>query len=440
MAFYTQVYTSLDISCLKVMRFWTHVSTGEGTSSEAPGHEQKPHDGEEDDNKEEQKFAAMTKEEQPGSQHPKAQNVLELSFNDEHSLSELQKADEHDFLQSSLLDESSVKKISDICEVPVAEVDSSEGFTFDEDEMEKSSCGEELIEPSTDEELRVWRYPQSSAEESVTAREKLVSTKEEEGGLESPRDDTEKGDGSNSYFKPTDFQNVRFGSSAEVSGETAGFPKQQEADKYNSEKEKLEVENGLDGSVEEKSDLSSDRVKIKSSDGSCEEILTQNDALQHSQESQAVGVKYEAQALEETQSENADNEKTAEGVVLPSVKSQTYGHDGAQGATVIQVSNLHEMETNSVEGKQDVVDGLMSEMHTTESSRKVTFILEPELINSSTLTESDTSLETRTETSLSGETSLKMQLWDSSKTDNTGVKHFVVEIIIPLGSLEEWHV
>lgn len=401
MAFFTPVYTSLDILCLKVTRFWTHVSSGEGTSSEAPGHEQKPHHSEEDKNKKEHEFAAMTKEEQTGSQHPKAQNVLELSFNDEHSSSELHKADEHNFLQSSLLDESNVNS-----EVPVTEVDSSEVFTFDEDEtMETSSYGEELIEPSTDEELRVWRYPQSSADESVTAREERASTKEE-GGLEPPREDKEEEDGSNSYFKPTDIQNVKLSSSAEVSSETAGFPKQQEADEY-SKKEKLEVENGLGNSVKEKSVLRSNRVKVKSSEGSCEEVVTQNDALQLSQESQEVSVKH--QALEETQSENADDEKNAEGVQL-SVKSQTYEHDGAQGSTEIQVSDSHD-EISSADGKQNVVDGLMAEMHNTESSRKVTFVLEPELINSSALTESNTSLESRTETSLSGETSLKMQLW-----------------------------
>lgn len=377
------------------MRLWTHVSSGEGTSSEAPGHEQKPHHSEEDENKKEQEFAAMTKEEQPGSQHPKAQNVLELSFNDEHSSSELHKADEPNFLQSSLLEESNVN----------SEVDSSEVFTgtFDEDEpMEKSSYGEELIEPSTDEELRVWRYPQSSADESVTAREKLVSTKEEEGGLEPPR---EEGDGSNSYFKPTDFQNVEFSSSAEVSSETAGFSKQQEADEY-SKKEKLEVENSLGSSVKEKSGLRSNGVEITSSEGSCEEMVTQNNALQHSQKSQEVSVKH--QTLEETQSENADDEKNAEGVQL-SAKSQTCEHDGAQGSTEIQVSDSLD-EISSADGKQNVVDGLMAEMHNTERSRKVTFVLEPELINSSTLTESNTSLESRTETSLSGETSLKMQL------------------------------
>uniref|UniRef100_A0A3Q3AYE7 Anillin, actin binding protein 2 n=1 Tax=Kryptolebias marmoratus TaxID=37003 RepID=A0A3Q3AYE7_KRYMA len=155
--------------------FWICVSTGEGTSPGAPaasefelfGEGQKPHHGEEDENKNEHKSAAMNKKEQPGSQQPEAQTVLELSFNEEHSLSELHRADEQNIFQSSLLDESNVKDRREVSKV--TEVDRSEGFTFDEDEtMENSSYGEELIEPSTDEELRIWRYPQCRAEEFVT--------------------------------------------------------------------------------------------------------------------------------------------------------------------------------------------------------------------------------------------------------------------------------
>lgn len=334
----------------------------------------------------------MNKEEQPGSQHPETQTVLELSFSEEHSLSELHKADKHNFLQSSLLDESNVKETCEISKV--TEVDMSEGFTFDEGEtMDNSSYGEELMEPSTDEELRIWRYPRCRAEESVTAGEKQVFTKENEGVLKSPREDKEKGDGSINYQKLTDIKDVECGSSADVSSEFSGFPKQQED-------EKPEIGRGVDNPA-------SYEGKIESSEGCCEKMPTGNDTFQQSQESQAVHVKYEAQALEETQSGNADHWRNAEDVDLPSGISQIYRNDTAQSSTDIKGSDSYEMEISSTDGRQDVVDGLTAETHKTESSRKVTFILEPELINSSTLTESDTSMESRTETSLSGETSLQ---------------------------------
>lgn len=332
----------------------------------------------------------MSKEEQPGSQHPETETVSESSFSEEHSLSELHKADEHNFLQSSLLDESNVKETCEFSKV--TEEDVSEEFTFDEGEtVDNSSYGEELIEPSTDEELRIWRYPESKAKESVTAGEKQLFTEDNKGVLKSLGQDKEKGESSINHEKLTDTQCAEFSSSADVSRES-GFPKQQEG-------EKPEIGHDVDNSA---------KGKMDSSESWCEEMPNQNDdTFQQTQESQAVHVKSEAQALEEKQSGNADLSRNAEDVDLTSGISQIHGTSRAQSSADIQGSDSHEVETDSTDGREDVVDGLTAETHQTESSRKVTFILEPELINSSSLTESDISMESRTETSLSGEASLK---------------------------------
>uniref|UniRef100_A0A3P8SC19 Anillin, actin binding protein 2 n=1 Tax=Amphiprion percula TaxID=161767 RepID=A0A3P8SC19_AMPPE len=153
------------------------------SSSEAPvelhgsnkGKEPEAH--RDDDKKEEDE-----KEERLVSQQPETQTVLTLSFSDDQSfskaafcedqtLSELPTVDERSFLQSTFQDESNMK------EAKATERGIYEGFTFDEDEkMDSLSYGEEEIDPSTDEELKMWRYPRDKMD---TESEKEKS--EEEG-------------------------------------------------------------------------------------------------------------------------------------------------------------------------------------------------------------------------------------------------------------------
>ncbi|MED6248709.1 hypothetical protein ATANTOWER_003890, partial [Ataeniobius toweri] len=279
--------------------------------------------GEEDGTEKELKTVILNKEEQPGSHHPEGQTVLKLSFSEEHSLSELHAADKNSFLQSTLLDESNAKETSHVS--IVTEEERSEVFTFNDDEtMEGSTYGEEEIEPSTDEELRVWRYPQRkvSVDEEAISEKKEVFTKDNEEDLEVTREGKENGSSFTNNVAPD----------LDVSNKTAGFFKQQEDENIRPEEES-EGDNGVDDSLKRKS------------------------ALQD-------------EALREKSSYNAVYERNAENVAQP-----------------------HEGERGSAEGRKDVVKA--------ESSKKVTFILEPELINSSALSESDVSAESKAETSLS---------------------------------------
>lgn len=78
--------------------------------------------------------------------------------------------------------------------------------------------------------------------------------------------------------------------------------------------------------------------------------------------------------------------------------------NGSQSLTEIQASDPQEIQQHSDNGRLEAGDNLT----VGKVSKKVSFILEPELINSSAFTESETSMESRAETSLSGETGLKI--------------------------------
>ncbi|XP_021174680.2 uncharacterized protein si:dkey-30c15.10 isoform X1 [Fundulus heteroclitus] len=285
--------------------------------------------GEEDRNAKELKTVNVNRDERPGSQ-----TVLKLSFSEENSLTELHAGDKNSFLQSTLLEELNVKETSQVSRV--TEEERSEVFTFDDETMEGSTYGEEEIEPSTDEELKEWRYPQQkvSGDEEATSVKKQGLTKEKEEYLETSRGWKEKGSTFRNKSEPTDVEGAP---DLDVPNKTAGFIEQQPDDNF-----RPEGENAVDDSLREKS------------------------------------------------SENAAHEVNTENVAL------TDGKDQDQGSSEIHMSDSHEREKDSAEGRKGGVDGLK-----VGSSKKVTFILEPELINSSVLSESDVSTESRTETSLS---------------------------------------
>uniref|UniRef100_A0A3Q2D869 Anillin, actin binding protein 2 n=1 Tax=Cyprinodon variegatus TaxID=28743 RepID=A0A3Q2D869_CYPVA len=200
----------------------------------------------------------------------------------------------------------------------------SELFTFDGDEtVEGSTCGEEEIEPSTDEELRVWRYPQQEVcvDEDAVLEKKQVFNKKDEPELS--REGKENIDGA------PDLDNKRL------------------------DEEKSEGEDEVDDSLKK-------RPASK------------------------------AETLEEKPS-TSDLEINSGIVAQPSVKNQTNEKDGAQGSSEIQMSVSYEEGKESTKGRKDVVDELT--VHKAERSKKVTFILEPELINRSVSSESDVSEE-----------------------------------------------
>ncbi|XP_014825060.1 PREDICTED: actin-binding protein anillin-like isoform X2 [Poecilia mexicana] len=349
---------------------------GEGAVADAPAafkelklsseeeKESVPH-GEEAGNENELKPATVNAEEQPRSQHPESQTVLKFSFSDEHSLSDLHTADKHSFLQSTLLDESNTKETSEVSRV--TEVERSEVFPFDEDEtMEGSTCGEE-IEPSTDEELREWRYPQGNV--SADEEERVFSEENEE-EMEAAREGKEKESSLRNKSEPAD---DRSAPDLDVSEKSAGFSEQQEDEKLRAEEKRSDGENRVDDSLIRKSAL-----KVKT--------------------------------LREKPSEtNFENE------------TQPGGRDECQGSSEIQMSDSHQ-------GERAVLGGLKA-----ESSKKVTFILEPELINGSALSEGDASEESRADTSLSDSGSGSHDDTNSTET----IEKMFEEVLEYAGSAEE---
>lgn len=465
-----------------MLRYKTDISTGERapSDSKAPAasgklensdegqlqmewKEQNTHQDEEVREEKEHKDSDGN-EMQLGSQQPQTQAILMLSFSEDQSfsrapfgkdqnVSELSTGDEQSLLESINPDESNMKETGEVSEV--IEQGGSEVFSVEEvEEIDGSSYSEEVIEPSTDEELRLWRYPQDKVykeEESIIVEEQeedVCVKEEEEGELESSRVGKEKGGSVAHHSGPSDIQDGEcyFGNvSAEIAGVIA----------------EVESESRLDDSVKDQSTLNRDQGNIESCVRCYEEAVTgdidikqdekdtegfstrKDDVCQQSKEIQTVNIKEEdmdlesdrggpngtvkqteaspfadvAQALKATQTGYTEFERNIEDVAKPKVETEAVSSDsdGAQCLTEVQVPDhlleTEEMEQDAIDERQGVVYGLTGEIHSTEggeSSKKVTFILEPELINDSTLSETNTSMESRAETSMSGENSNKV--------------------------------
>ncbi|XP_068595054.1 anillin, actin binding protein 2 [Brachionichthys hirsutus] len=117
--------------------------------------------------------------------------LLKLSFSEEQSFSREpcreDQNDEQSFLESTLREESNIKEMVSVPKG--AERGSSEVFSFDEmDQSQSLSYGEEEMEPSTDEELRSWRYPrdlgcQEDESRSAEGQVEDMSARMEEGSV-----------------------------------------------------------------------------------------------------------------------------------------------------------------------------------------------------------------------------------------------------------------
>lgn len=434
--------------------------------------EENVHQGEEVREEQEHKASAGNEEKQLGSQQSQTQTVLKLSFSEDQSFSKapfgedqnvLPRGDEQSLLESINPDKSNIKETGGVSKV--TEQNRSEVFSFEE--VDGSSYSEDGIEPSTDEELRLWRYPKDKVckeEESILAEEQEedVCAKEKEGEFESSRVENEKGGSVRDCFEPSDIQDGEC-YLGNVSAKIGGSSEMQEDEKSRPEEVELEAESCLDDSVEDQSTLNRDQGNIKSCEECYEGAVTgaldiftikqdQNDTegcthkdsvCQQSKEIQTVNVKEEdidlesdrsgprsrvnqtaaspfadvAQALKETQTEYIELERNIEDVAKPKVEilaksSDIDVSDGTQCLTGVQASDhlleTEDMEQEAADERQGVVYGMKRENHRAlggVSSKKVTFILEPELINDSILSETNTSMESRAETSMSGENS-----------------------------------
>lgn len=380
-----------------------------------------------------QEALSANEEEQPGPQQPEGRTVLKLSFSEDHSfckapsgedqnMSDLTASNEQSFSELTLPHESNVKETSQ--ESTVSEQGSSDMLAFEDDEkMDSSCCSDGEIEPSTDEELRMWRYPQSTScmEEESAIDEACV--KDVQG--ESSQMNEEKTDEN----EPTDIQDD--GPRSDVSTKTAGCSEIQKDDKS-------KPESCLENSMRGKCTLDRDKESTESCKEGRQGLLTadsdvltikqeqkdvelcshDDDAAERSKETQTVCIKEESDSggsdgdkralptsFENEQNERAGLERNLEDEAQPVVKPKgtLTEADGAQTSAEIQPCDHLEVGQESVDERVNLDVSLTEDTRKRgESSKKVSFILEPEFINSSGVSDNNTS----TETALSGEGSV----------------------------------
>ncbi|XP_060892305.1 anillin, actin binding protein 2 isoform X2 [Labrus mixtus] len=346
---------------------------------------------------------------------PTSQTVLKLSFSEdqglsntplseEQNVSELPTRDDQSFRECSYSEESNMKETGDISREN--ETGRSEANSFD-----CSSHNDEVMEISMEEEFSSWRYPlDGKEEESILA--------EQEGDLKSSRVQKDKGGSAPDRSEHSDTEHGECDSS-KVSAEVADSSEMTEIENVEGDilwsescsddqsKENVESCNGFyDGAGQE------DIFTIDKSD--TEVSTRKEDVSQQSKEIQTIAVKEEDMDLEADRTDlgrkvkhtladkcqavtvRKRNTKYVSKLELETKveSSDTDGSDGARSLTEAEASEIL-LETEELE--QAVVDDRQSDVE--EAPKKVSFILEPELINDSTWCE--TNAESRVETSLS---------------------------------------
>ncbi|XP_067357818.1 titin homolog, partial [Channa argus] len=369
------------------------------------------------------KASVGNEEEHVGSQ--KSEAVLALCFSEDQSFSKASlfenqdlSGDEQCLLDSTHSVESNIKEAGEL--IIISEQRKSEMFSL-EDENINESYGEEEIEPSTDEESRLWRYPQQNVykeEESVTIEEqKAISTKDEECLVELSGVQQERG-GSN--VDDTDHSYVQGDASylVNVCAEVSASSKSQKDEILKSEAGEFDLECSLDDPVKDQCPLNQEgnleyykgcyeeaTKELKNS----EESTNEADECQYSKENQTVNIKEgctEVKEIEASQTGSSDVQRNIDAAKASAELLDTNRYDQAYNVTEAQASEHYseteEMEQEAVAERQDAIDVLTEKNYNEEgreSSKKVTFILEPELINSSSMCETSISMEPETSTS-----------------------------------------
>uniref|UniRef100_A0A3B4TCV0 Anillin, actin binding protein 2 n=1 Tax=Seriola dumerili TaxID=41447 RepID=A0A3B4TCV0_SERDU len=421
-------------------------------------------------------------EEQLGSQEPETQTVLKLSFSEDQSFSktpffEDQNVSGHEQtpIESAHPHESDETETVEVSEV--TEHSRSDMFSFEEDEtMGSSSYGEEEIEPSTDEKVLLWRYPQYKVckeEESIMSegQEEDVCAKEEEGKLESSRVDKESVGSDHSDIPDSE----------RYLGEIAGSSELQEDEKPRPDEDSVKDQSTLNRdqvNIESHEDCfegaakgDNDTFTIRQDQKDAEGYTHKDDMCQQSKDIQTINIKEDnmdvesnstgpnsrmkqieashfadvAQIQKETQTEYIDLQRNTE-AEAPSVtgaNAEPVVMDTkapALSLTEVQVSEClletDEAAQEAIDGRQGVIGGLTEETHKAEggeSLKKVTFVLEPELINDSSLSETSTSVESRAETSMSD---TELSSHDETNTSEI-IDRMFEEVLEYAGRMEE---
>ncbi|XP_039989186.1 uncharacterized protein si:dkey-30c15.10 isoform X2 [Xiphias gladius] len=462
------------------------------TSSEGQlrmeGKEQNTHQGEELMKDKHRRASAGNEEEQLGSQEPETQTLLKLSFSEDQSFSKTSYGedqnvsdDEQRLLESIHPDESNEKETSEVSKV--TEQNGLEMFSFEEDEkIDESSYGEEEIEPSTDEELWLWRNPQDNVckeEESIKAEEQEedVCAKEDQGELDSSKVEKEKGGSVADHSDPFDIQDsecylgnvpAEIADSSELQEDEKPRPEEDSVkDLCTLNRDQVNLESyaeSNEGAAREDTDIFTIRQDQKDTKG----FTHKNDIRQ---KFQTINVKEEkiylesnrtgpnsrvkrmeaspfanvVQALKETQTYYIELQRNTEDVAElkaePSAEPVDIAtNDPALSLTEVQVSECfletEERDQEAKDERQGVIDGLTEETDKAEGAenlKRVTFILEPELINDSFLSETSTSVESRAETSMSD-----AELSSHDETNTTEIiDRMFEEVLEYAGRIEE---
>lgn len=377
-----------------------------------------------------------------GSQQSHSQTILKLSFSEDHSFSntpfdghpdELSIGDEESLLESTLPEKSNMEETGEVSNI--TEQGSSDMFTCkDAEETCSYSYSEEEIEPSTDEELRMWQYPQGKVckeKQSVAEEQQRDLCVTETEGLDSTIGG--KGDNVADGSALSDSQSKEgyfaFGAEASCSFEV------QEDKNHRPKMKELESESCLGDLVKDHCTLNRDQGNVESSDGIqtgdmgiCTKQTDQDDIdsytcddaiCQQANESVMINIiedisgesdKNVEPTLMEVQTQDKELERNIKDnpkVDTQAKSSHVGGSDGDQCSREGQVSSDHpleETEQDVVNTRQEVVETVTKKRAVREeSSKKVTFILEPELINHPILNESNISMEETAETHMSGE-------------------------------------
>lgn len=375
------------------------------------------------------------------SQHLKSQTVLKLSFSEDQSFcahlsgdlnaSELLTGNKQSLLDLSHPEESNMGETGEVYKK--SDQDRSEMLPCEN--ITGYSYSEEEIEPSTDEELRLWQYPRDKVcnkEESVRVEEKKDDIKEGETDLGSSWAENKKG--ANEHPDMWDGECHLACASAVIVSPS----EMQEDETPREERDKSESESCLDypppngdhsndepckECYEDALLGDGDTITEKQEHKDIERCACSNDTGQQANESPTLNVEEvqnlqsspvkDAQEEEMVESQrNAQGDNTELGINTEDVGGQEAsslidGSDEAQCLGKVQGSDQPFVEEALNEEQERVEEprGETVKPQGGESSKKVTFILVPELIVDSKLSQSNTS---SAETHLSGERSTKM--------------------------------
>lgn len=361
-----------------------------------------------------------------GSQKSRSQTILKLSFTEDHSFSntpsdghpdELSIGDEESLLESTLPEKSNVEETGEVSNI--TEQGSSDMFTCkDAEETFSYSYSEEEIEPSTDEELRMWRYPQDKVckeKQSVAEEQQIDAHVTETEGLESSSGG--KGDNVADGSAFSDIQSKEgyfaFGAETSCSSEV------QEDKNHRPKMKELESESCLGDLVKELCTVNRDQGNVESTESIqtgdvdiCTKQTDQEDIDRYTRDDAIYQQANESVMINVIEDISGESDKNVEPILMevqtdkPKVdtRAESSHIGGSDGDQVSSDHSLEETEQDAVNTRQEVVEAVTKKGAVGgESSKKVTFILEPELINHPILNESNISMEETAETHMSGE-------------------------------------